>query len=333
MGQPQAAPQAHDHPGGPGGVATRPVPARKLRCCVGTGFRVTLSDWLQRPSGIPEAAAGRGSADYDHCPGRPEIRGFRPVPVPWRVWRLVLPPRQRQLRRQTRQRSGPAVRSAHGPQVARRSRRAHPAAGRRRTAAALAGARGRRAWLGIAHVVGAGVRRIGHDVSDLARGGPPRRRRPVQPRCCGVFIATFAWWGLTGLVPGRGLRRRQRHLRLDGRCVLPLMLFVCAFRAVPPARRRPRQQPGRHRLPDHDLRRLRPGPRDRRPADRRRRLRRPAPAGGMLGFLAAAPLAAIQRRGCPWRLYGLLAFISAADRHRHALPRHPAAGCATPTST
>ncbi|BAS13061.1 DNA motor protein [Arthrobacter sp. Hiyo8] len=46
-------------------------------------------------------------------------------------------------------------------------------------------------------MVGAGVRRIGHDVSDL---DPADRRdgAALFNLALGVFIATFAWWGFKG---------------------------------------------------------------------------------------------------------------------------------------
>ena len=56
------------------------------------------------------------------------------------------------------------------------------------------------AWLGVAHVVGAGVRRIGSDVSGLA----PEDRRDgaaLFNLALGVFVATFAWWGFRGWFP------------------------------------------------------------------------------------------------------------------------------------
>ncbi len=57
------------------------------------------------------------------------------------------------------------------------------------------------------------------------------------------------------------------------------------------------------------VRRLRPGPRHRRPAHRCEGFDGLRQAGGMLGFLAAAPLAAIHA-AVPVALYGLLAFVS-----------------------
>ena len=98
--------------------------------------------------------------------------------------------------------SGSSAARGSGPAASKTSRaarnhrhRAHPPAGRRRThdspgwSRVVAGA-----WLGVAHVVGGG-----HPPDRLRRQrprprGPPRRRRPVQPRA----------------------RRLRRHLRLVG---------------------------------------------------------------------------------------------------------------------
>lgn len=84
------------------------------------------------------------------------------------------------------------------------------------------------AWLGIGHLVGGGVRRIGHDVSDLA----PEDRRDgaaLFNLALAVFIATFAWWGFRGWFPD------AVYAVVNGTfgwmsLVLPLMLFVCAVR-------------------------------------------------------------------------------------------------------
>ncbi|MBA4102205.1 MAG: cell division protein FtsK, partial [Arthrobacter sp.] len=84
------------------------------------------------------------------------------------------------------------------------------------------------AWLGLGHLVGGGVRRIGHDVSDL----PSEDRRDgaaLFNLALGIFIATFAWWGLTGWFPD------AVYAVVNGTfgwisLLLPLMLFVCAFR-------------------------------------------------------------------------------------------------------
>lgn len=163
------------------------------------------------------------------------------------------------------------------------------------------------AWLGIGHLVGGGIRRIGHDVSDL----PSEDRRDgaaLFNLALGIFIATFAWWGLTGWLPD------AVYAVVNGTfgwisLLLPLMLFVCAFRLF----RQPSDGRGNNRVgigflimtfAGCGLAHILGG----QPtvADGFDGLRK---AGGMLGFLAATPLAAIHP-AVPVALYALLAFVS-----------------------
>ncbi|MBT2520657.1 DNA translocase FtsK [Arthrobacter sp. ISL-28] len=163
------------------------------------------------------------------------------------------------------------------------------------------------AWQGIGHLVGGGVRRIGHDVSDLA----PEERRDgaaLFNLALAVFIATFAWWGFRGWFPD------AVYAVVNGTfgwmsLVLPLMLFVCSFRLF----RQPDDGRGNNRVgigfmimtfAGCGLAHVIGG----QPtvSDGFDGLRR---AGGMLGFLAASPLAAIHA-AVPLALYGLLAFVS-----------------------
>ncbi|MFJ5955788.1 DNA translocase FtsK [Paenarthrobacter sp. NPDC092416] len=163
------------------------------------------------------------------------------------------------------------------------------------------------AWQGIGHVVGAGVRRIGYDVSDL---DPADRRdgAALFNLVLGIAIATFAWWGLTGWLPD------VVYSVVNGTfgwmaLLLPLMLFVCSFRLF----RQPEDGRGNNRVgigfmimtfAGSGLAHIIGG----QPtvADGFDGLRR---AGGMLGFLAASPLAAIHV-AVPTIVYGLLAFVS-----------------------
>jgi DNA segregation ATPase FtsK/SpoIIIE, S-DNA-T family len=163
------------------------------------------------------------------------------------------------------------------------------------------------AWLGIGHLVGGGVRRIGHDVSDL----PPEDRRDgaaLFNLALGIFIATFAWWGLTGWFPD------AVYAVVNGTfgwisLLLPLMLFVCAFRLF----RQPSDGRGNNRVGIGFLIMTFAGcglahmlggePTVAQGFDGLRQ------AGGMLGFLAASPLAAIHS-AVPLVLYSLLAFVS-----------------------
>lgn len=163
------------------------------------------------------------------------------------------------------------------------------------------------AWLGVGHLVGGGVRRIGHDVSDL----PADERRDgaaLFNLALGIFIATFAWWGLTGWFPD------AVYSVVNGTfgwmsLLLPLMLFVCAFRLF----RRPSDGRGNNRVGIGFLIMTFAGcglahiiggqPTVAQGFDGLRQ------AGGMLGFLAATPLAAIHP-AVPLLLYGLLAFVS-----------------------
>ncbi len=163
------------------------------------------------------------------------------------------------------------------------------------------------AWLGIGHLVGGGVRRIGHDVSDLA----PEDRRDgaaLFNLALAVFIATFAWWGLRGWFPD------AVYAVVNGTfgwmsLVLPLMLSVCAFRLF----RQPADGRGNNRVgigflimtfAGCGLAHIVGG----QPtvSDGFDGLRQ---AGGMLGFLAATPLVAIHA-AVPVVLYALLAFVS-----------------------
>ncbi len=162
-------------------------------------------------------------------------------------------------------------------------------------------------WQGIGHVVGAGVRRIGCDVSDL---DPADRRdgAALFNLVLGIAIATFAWWGLTGWLPD------VVYSVVNGTfgwmtLLLPFMLFVCAFRLF----RKPQDGRGNNRvgigfmvmtLAGSGLAHVIGGLPT--VADGFDGLRR---AGGMLGFLAAAPLAAIHV-AVPVILYSLLAFVS-----------------------
>jgi S-DNA-T family DNA segregation ATPase FtsK/SpoIIIE len=163
------------------------------------------------------------------------------------------------------------------------------------------------AWLGIGHLVGGGVRRIGHDVSDL----PAEERRDgaaLFNLVLAVFIATFTWWGLTGWFPD------TVHAVVNGTfgwmaLLLPLMLFVCAFRLF----RQPGDGRGNNRVgigflvmtfAGSGLAHVLGGqPTVAEGFDGLRE------AGGMLGFLAASPLAAVHA-AVPLVAYGILAFIS-----------------------
>ena len=163
------------------------------------------------------------------------------------------------------------------------------------------------AWLGVGHVVGAGVRRIGSDVSDLA----PEERRDgaaLFNLALGVFIATFAWWGFQGWFPDLVFGIVNGTFGWMS-LLLPLMLFVCAFRLF----RQPVDGRGNNRIgigflimtfAGCGLAHIIGG----QPtvADGFDGLRH---AGGMLGYLAAAPLAAIHP-AVPVALYSLLAFTS-----------------------
>lgn len=163
------------------------------------------------------------------------------------------------------------------------------------------------AWLGLGHLVGGGVRRIGHDVSDI----PADERRDgaaLFNLALGIFVATFAWWGLTGWFPD------AVYAVVNGTfgwmsLLLPLMLFACAFRLF----RRPSDGRGNNRVGIGFLIMTFAGcglahilggqPTVAQGFDGLRQ------AGGMLGFLAATPLAAIHP-AVPLVLYGVLAFVS-----------------------
>jgi S-DNA-T family DNA segregation ATPase FtsK/SpoIIIE len=163
------------------------------------------------------------------------------------------------------------------------------------------------AWLGIGHLVGGGVRRIGHDVSDLA-AEERRDGAALFNLALGVFIATFAWWGFQGWFPDAVFAVVNGTFGWMS-LLLPLMLFVCAFRLF----RQPADSRGNNRIgigflimtfAGSGLAHVLGG----QPtvADGFAGLRQ---AGGMLGFLAASPLAAIHA-AVPLAVYGLLAFTS-----------------------
>ncbi|HET8879937.1 MAG TPA: DNA translocase FtsK [Arthrobacter sp.] len=163
------------------------------------------------------------------------------------------------------------------------------------------------AWLGVGHVMGAGIRRIGSDVSDL----DPEDRRDgaaLFNLVLGVFVATFAWWGFQGWFPDLVYGIVNGTFGWMS-LLLPLMLFVCAFRLF----RQPVDGRGNNRVgigflimtfAGCGLAHIIGG----QPtvADGFDGLRR---AGGMLGYLAAAPLATIHP-AVPVALYSLLAFTS-----------------------
>ncbi|MDQ0756924.1 DNA translocase FtsK [Arthrobacter sp. B3I4] len=163
------------------------------------------------------------------------------------------------------------------------------------------------AWLGVGHVVGAGVRRVGSDVSDLA----PEERRDgaaLFNLVLGVFIATFAWWGFQGWFPDLVFAVVNGTFGWMS-LLLPLMLFVCAFRLF----RQPVDGRGNNRIgigflimtfAGCGLAHIIGG--EPTVADGFDGLRH---AGGMLGYLAAAPLATIHA-AVPVALYSLLAFTS-----------------------
>jgi S-DNA-T family DNA segregation ATPase FtsK/SpoIIIE len=156
-------------------------------------------------------------------------------------------------------------------------------------------------------VIGAGIRRVGHDVSDLA----PEDRRDgaaLFNLALGVFVATFAWWGFQGWLPDLVFAIVNGTFGWMA-LLLPLMLFVCAFRLF----RQPDDGRGNNRVgigflimtfAGSGLAHIIGG----QPtvADGFDGLRR---AGGMLGYLAAAPLAAVHT-AVPVAVYGLLAFTS-----------------------
>ncbi|MBO1267427.1 FtsK/SpoIIIE family DNA translocase [Arthrobacter cavernae] len=163
------------------------------------------------------------------------------------------------------------------------------------------------AWQGTGHMIGAGIRRIGYDVSDL---DPADRRdgAALFNLVLGVFIATFAWWGFTGWLPD------AVYSIVNGTfgwmsLLLPLMLFVCAFRLF----RQPQDGRGNNRVgigflimtvAGSGLAHIIGGqPTVAEGFDGLRR------AGGMLGFLAASPLAAIHA-AVPAIAYGILAVVS-----------------------
>ena len=155
--------------------------------------------------------------------------------------------------------------------------------------------------------IGAGIRRVGHDVSDLA----PEDRRDgaaLFNLALGVFVATFAWWGFQGWFPDLVFAIVNGTFGWMA-LLLPLMLFVCAFRLF----RQPDDGRGNNRIgigflimtfAGSGLAHVIGG----QPtvADGFDGLRR---AGGMLGYLAAAPLAAVHT-AVPVAVYGLLAFTS-----------------------
>ncbi|WP_326966964.1 FtsK/SpoIIIE family DNA translocase [Arthrobacter sp. CG_A4] len=163
------------------------------------------------------------------------------------------------------------------------------------------------AWLGVAHVVGAGVRRIGSDVSDLAPG-ERRDGAALFNLALGVLIATFAWWGFRGWFPDMVFGIVNGTFGWMS-LLLPLMLFVCAFRLF----RQPVDGRGNNRIgigflimtfAGSGLAHIIGG--EPTVADGFDGLRQ---AGGMLGYLAAAPLAAIHA-AVPVAFYALLAFTS-----------------------
>ncbi len=163
------------------------------------------------------------------------------------------------------------------------------------------------AWQGLGHLVGGGVRRIGHDVSGLDLEDR-RDGAALFNLALAVFIATFAWWGFTGWFPD------AVYSVVNGTfgwvsLLLPLMLGICALRLF----RQPADSRGNNRVgigflimafSGSALGHMAGGqPTVAAGFDGLRE------AGGMLGLLAAAPLAAIHP-AIPIVVYALLAFVS-----------------------
>ena len=255
--------------------------------------------------------------------GGPEIRGFRPESgtVAGMATRTSSAPRGNPAVNQAALRPGAPARLRPNPQA-----RAEPQAPR--APAQLAAVEPRQPWL--VRVAGRRLagrcprRRGGYPPDRLRRQrprprGPPRRRSPVQPRA----------------------RRLRRHLRLVGlpgwfpdmvygivngtfgwmALLLPLMLFVCAFRLF----RQPVDGRGNNRIGigflvmtfagsglAHVIGGDRPSPTGSTGCAGRRHARLPCrrPAG-------RHPLRRPAGRLRPARLH------LAADRHRHAVRRHP----------
>ncbi|WP_285726432.1 FtsK/SpoIIIE family DNA translocase [Psychromicrobium xiongbiense] len=83
-------------------------------------------------------------------------------------------------------------------------------------------------WLGLAHLMGGGIRRLGHDKSSLDHA-LRRDGGALLLLVVAVGIATFEWWGLKGWLAD-GV-----HGVVEGTVgwmgmLLPLMLFICAIR-------------------------------------------------------------------------------------------------------
>lgn len=158
-------------------------------------------------------------------------------------------------------------------------------------------------WLGLGHVVGAGVRRIGSDVSGI---DPAARRdgAALFNLVLGAFIATFAWWGFSGWLPD------TVHSVVNGTfgwmsLLLPLMLFICSFRLF----RVPEDVRGNNRIGIGFLIMTLAGSGIAHIAGGQPTVSEGfaglRAAGGMLGFLAAAPLAAVS----PWLALALWAAV------------------------
>ncbi|WP_394942168.1 DNA translocase FtsK [Psychromicrobium sp. YIM B11713] len=82
-------------------------------------------------------------------------------------------------------------------------------------------------WQGIAHTVGGGLRRVGHDVSGL---DPALRRdgSALLLLLLAVGIATFEWWGLKGWLADGVHGVVNGTLGWMG-LLLPLMLLICSI--------------------------------------------------------------------------------------------------------
>ncbi|MDQ4502683.1 DNA translocase FtsK 4TM domain-containing protein [Sinomonas sp. ASV322] len=163
------------------------------------------------------------------------------------------------------------------------------------------------AWQALAHAVGAGIRRIGTDVSDV----DPEIRRDgagLFNLALAVFIATFAWWGWHGWFPD------VVYAVVNGTfgfiaLILPLMLFACAVRLF----RHPEDQRGNNRIgigflvmafSATGLAHVMGGlPSVTQGFDGLRR------AGGMLGFLASSLLASVHP-AVPVVMYSFLIAVS-----------------------
>ena len=178
-------------------------------------------------------------------------------------------------------------------------------------------------WMGVSHLAGGAVRRVGSSARDLE---PEHRRDGIGFALIGlaVVVAAREWWGVTGVVGRRHPRRRRRDPRPGRVCGAA---GPARLRALLPARPqgRGRHQPPRRRHRGADLRRLRARPHRRRHPEPARRRRPDARRRRHHRVPRLEPARRPRCRARRHRAARASSRCSVPGRHRHPRPPDPPA--------